>query len=76
MTYFVQAVSLFNANRHEEAMRRVQDLATAYQRPHKFPCSVINVGCLMLALNFLTLRISSVISTCATCDNLFREWAV
>ncbi|KAG2360568.1 hypothetical protein BDR07DRAFT_1412015 [Suillus spraguei] len=38
----IKAVSLFNASRHEEGMRRVQDMATAYQHPDIFPYSVIN----------------------------------
>ncbi|KAG1813686.1 WD40-repeat-containing domain protein [Suillus subaureus] len=65
----IKAVSLFNASRHNEAMRRVQDLATTYQRPHRFPCSVINVGLMFNLTNFLTLKTSSVVSTCAACDD-------
>ncbi|KAG2151591.1 uncharacterized protein EDB93DRAFT_1249232 [Suillus bovinus] len=38
----IKAVSIFNASRRDEAMRRVQDLATTYQHPGRFPCSVIN----------------------------------
>ncbi|KAG1724494.1 WD40-repeat-containing domain protein [Suillus lakei] len=38
----IKAVALFNASRRDEAMRRVQDLVTAYQHPDRFPCGVVN----------------------------------
>ncbi|KAG2346437.1 hypothetical protein BDR05DRAFT_945992 [Suillus weaverae] len=38
----IKAISLFNAGRHDEAVRRVQDLATIYQHPDRFPCSAVN----------------------------------
>ncbi|KAG0706091.1 hypothetical protein DFH29DRAFT_1025833 [Suillus ampliporus] len=38
----IKAVALFNANRHDEAMRRVQDLAAAYQHSDTLLCSVVN----------------------------------
>ncbi|KAG1800188.1 uncharacterized protein HD556DRAFT_1439046 [Suillus plorans] len=38
----IKAVSLFNANYHDEAMRRIKDLTTTYQHRNRFPCNVIN----------------------------------
>ncbi|KAG1782597.1 WD40-repeat-containing domain protein [Suillus placidus] len=38
----IKAVALFNAGRHDEAMRRIQELAAAYQRSDTLPCSVVN----------------------------------
>lgn len=38
----IKAVALFNASRHDEAMRRVQDLTIAYQHLDTLPCSVVN----------------------------------
>jgi tetratricopeptide (TPR) repeat protein len=41
---YVQAVALFNARRHDEAMRRVQDLTTAYRHSNKYLCGNVNVS--------------------------------
>ncbi|KAG1758392.1 hypothetical protein EDD22DRAFT_956916 [Suillus occidentalis] len=38
----IKVVALFNASRHDEAMRRVQDLTIAYQHLDTLPCSVVN----------------------------------
>ncbi|KAG2151587.1 WD40-repeat-containing domain protein [Suillus bovinus] len=38
----IKAVALFYAGRHDEAVRRVQDLTTAFQHPDPIPCSVVN----------------------------------
>jgi tetratricopeptide (TPR) repeat protein len=35
----IKAVALFNASCHDEAMRRIQQLTTAYQRSDTLPCS-------------------------------------
>jgi len=43
MLFISQAIVLFNASHHDEAMRRVQDLATACQHSDPLPCSVVNV---------------------------------
>ncbi|KAG0691977.1 hypothetical protein DFH29DRAFT_861352 [Suillus ampliporus] len=42
LLFLIKAVALFNANRHDEAMRRVQDLSIAYQHSDTLPCSVVN----------------------------------
>ncbi|KAG0704041.1 hypothetical protein DFH29DRAFT_997923 [Suillus ampliporus] len=39
----IKAVTLFNAGRRDEAMQRVQDLATACQHLDTLPCSVVNL---------------------------------
>jgi hypothetical protein len=51
-----QAVALFNASRHDEAMRRIQELATAYQRSDTLPCSVVNVSLSSNLMSLLTLE--------------------
>ncbi|KAG2030344.1 WD40-repeat-containing domain protein [Suillus americanus] len=39
---FAFAIALFGAGRHDEAVRRVQDLTTASQHSDPIPCSVVN----------------------------------
>ncbi|KAG0698908.1 hypothetical protein DFH29DRAFT_1002449 [Suillus ampliporus] len=39
----IKAVTLFNANRHDEARRRVQVLGTAYQCSDSLSCRVVNL---------------------------------
>lgn len=54
--YFVQAIALFNAGRHVEAVRRVQDLTTAAsQHSDSIPCGVVNVSLVSDLMSFLTL---------------------
>nr|AFB76151.1 hypothetical protein [Suillus grevillei] len=54
--FLIKAIALFNANRHDEAMRRVQELSTAYQRSGTSPYSIVNVGFISDLMNFLTLE--------------------
>ncbi|KAG1725679.1 WD40-repeat-containing domain protein [Suillus lakei] len=37
----IKAAALFNTGRHDEAVRRVQDLATASQHSDQIPCNVV-----------------------------------
>lgn len=48
----VQAVALFNASRHDEAMRRVQDLTIAYRHSDTYLCSVVNVSFMQTSFVF------------------------
>ncbi|KAG1894345.1 WD40-repeat-containing domain protein [Suillus fuscotomentosus] len=50
----IKAIALFYAGRHDEAMRRVQDLTTASQHSDPIPCSVANVS-FVSNLKFLSL---------------------
>ncbi|KAG1754662.1 WD40-repeat-containing domain protein [Suillus lakei] len=52
----VKAVALFNAGRHDEAIRRVHELAVAYQRSDTLPCNVVNVSIISELTSFLTLE--------------------
>ncbi|KAG1758398.1 hypothetical protein EDD22DRAFT_196372 [Suillus occidentalis] len=40
----IKAVALFNAGRHDEALRRVQDLASARKHSHTLPCRSVEVS--------------------------------
>ncbi|KAG2150427.1 WD40-repeat-containing domain protein [Suillus clintonianus] len=47
----IKAVALFNASRHDEAMRRVRDLSTAFQHSNTLLCSVVSSYlCVQLAI--------------------------
>jgi hypothetical protein len=53
---FVQAIALFNAGRHNDAVRRVQDLTTAAsQHSNSIPCGVVNVSLVPYLTSLLTL---------------------
>jgi hypothetical protein len=39
-----QAIALFNGSHHDEAMRRVQELATACEHDNTLPCTVVEVS--------------------------------
>lgn len=58
--YFFQAVTLFNADQHEEAMTRVQELAKACPGADIHACWIVEVSIMLnqsqvraLALNFV-----------------------
>jgi hypothetical protein len=67
-----QAVALFNANCHDEAMRRLNDLAIADQHSHTRSRSIVNVSFMLDSMSFFHAEIhSSVIYTRATCIGCF-----
>ncbi|KAG1890913.1 WD40-repeat-containing domain protein [Suillus subluteus] len=43
LVLLIKAVALFNANCHDEAMRRLEDLSTAYQHLHTRSRSIVNI---------------------------------
>ncbi|KAG0701427.1 hypothetical protein DFH29DRAFT_1000285 [Suillus ampliporus] len=40
----IKAVAFFNSGRHDEAMRRIQNLANSYQHSDTLPCSIVNLA--------------------------------
>jgi hypothetical protein len=42
--YVFQAIALFNANRHKEAMMRIQELAAACPNADTLACDVVKVS--------------------------------
>jgi hypothetical protein len=67
--YGFQAVSLFNSNRQQEAMLRIQELAAACPNADTFSCRVIKVSIVRNQASFIdhfpVFRISG-LSTCPT----------
>jgi hypothetical protein len=41
-----QAIALFNADQHDEALMRVQELATARPNPNSLCCGIVEVSAL------------------------------
>jgi hypothetical protein len=54
-SHVIEAVALFNASHHDEAMRRVQNLSAACQQLDTLPCRVVDVSFVLNLAEFLIL---------------------